>query len=191
MLEDPWDEEGSARRACSDQLQKTLLAVQEHEKMLRDMEDATRFALLETPELNYFPIRMALEPTERVFPQDLVHTENGQLAKVLTVLVYLCDEVNELKDMAESKLFGSLVIFGSQPCEASVDDEVGGEVFPPGLRERMIGKFLPTLQEVSNFIDRCYFVAVNIVQQLSALLNPKEALYRSVLQTAHLQQVRI
>lgn len=189
MLEDPWDEEGTARRACSDQLQKSLLAVQEHERLLRDVEEATRPTPFETPELNYCPIRIGLEPTERVFPHDLIRTENQQLAKVLTVFVYLCDEINELKDMAESKLYGPLVSFGQQPCPVSVEqDGLEDGALPPGSRERMVGRILPTLQELSNFVDRCYFVAVNLVQQVSALLNPKDALYRSVFHSCQLKQ---
>ena len=188
-MEDPWDEEGTARRACSDQLQKSLLAVQEHEHMLKGVEEATRATPFETPELNYCPIRIAMEPTERVFPHDLIQTENQQLGKVLTVFVYLCDEINELKDMAESKLYGPLVSFGQKPYPSSVDQEVELDSgFSQGSRERMVGRILPTLQELSNFVDRCYFVSVNLVQQLSALLNPKDALYRSIFHSCQLQQ---
>lgn len=158
--------------------------------MLKDVEEATRSTPFETPELNYCPIRIGLEPTERVFPHDLIHSDNQQLAKVMTVFVYLCDEINELKDMAETKLYGPLVSFGQLPCSASVDDEgTDGEVLPAGARERMLGRILPTLQELSNFIDRCYFVAVNLVQQVSALMNPKDALYRSVFHSCQLKQV--
>ena len=45
--------------------------------------------------------------------------------------------------------------------------------------EKMIGKFLPLLQDLSNFVDRCYTVATNMVQQLSSLLKDKEHLYRT------------
>jgi WASH complex subunit 7 len=189
-MDDPWDEEGSLRRACSEQLQRALLGVQEHERTLRDVEEATRPMPFATPELNYCPIRLAMEPAERVFPHDLVHTDNQQLGKVLTVFVYLCDEINELKDMAEAKLYGPLVSFGQTPCPASAEEEAaeqGG--YPPGARERMVGRVLPTLQELCNFVDRCYFVAVNLVQQMSALLNPKDALYRSVFHSCQLQQL--
>ena len=51
----------------------------------------------------------------------------------------------------------------------------------------MIGKFLPLLQELSNFVDRCYTVTTNLVQQLSSLLKDKEHLYRTSFKNAHMQ----
>jgi hypothetical protein len=189
-MEDPWDEEGTAKRACTDELQRELLQVQDHERVLREVEEITRSTAIETPPLNYTAIRVAMEPGERVFPHDLIRTDNLSLQKLLVVVVYLCDEINELKDIAESKLYGPLVMFGQQPCESSVDEEPRIGAFNPGDREKMIGKFLSTLQELANFVDRCYFVAINLVQQLSALLSPKENLYRSLFSACHLQHVR-
>jgi WASH complex subunit 7, N-terminal len=40
----------------------------------------------------------------------------------------------------------------------------------------MIGAFLPTLVEITNFIKRCSAVCVNIVQQLSAILSEKNSI---------------
>jgi hypothetical protein len=41
----------------------------------------------------------------------------------------------------------------------------------------MIGAFLPTLVEITNFIKRCSAVCVNIVQQLSAILSEKNSIF--------------
>jgi WASH complex subunit 7, N-terminal len=41
----------------------------------------------------------------------------------------------------------------------------------------MIGAFLPTLVEITNFIKRCNAVCVNIVQQLSAILCEKNSIF--------------
>jgi hypothetical protein len=41
----------------------------------------------------------------------------------------------------------------------------------------MIGAFLPTLVEITNFIKRCNAVCVNIVQQLSAILSEKNSIF--------------
>ncbi len=53
----------------------------------------------------------------------------------------------------------------------------------------MIGKFLPLLQELCNFIDRCYAVTVNLIQQSASLMSPKEALYRSTFNHTHIRPV--
>jgi hypothetical protein len=192
-MEDPWDEEGTAKRACNDELQRELLFTQSHENKLREIEGATRPSAFTTEQLNNCPVRLAMEPSERVFPQDLIKTDNLNLQKMLTVFTYLCDEINELKDMAESKLYGPLVVFGQQVCETTVDDDVRTGTFNPGDRERMIGNFLPNLQELCNFIDRCYFVAVNLVQQLAAAFSAKEYFYRSLFNwpACHLQHVSL
>jgi hypothetical protein len=50
----------------------------------------------------------------------------------------------------------------------------------------MIGQFLPLLQDLSNFIERCYSVSTNIIQQLASLLKPKEHLYRTCFSQIHL-----
>jgi WASH complex subunit 7 len=182
-MEEAWEEENSARRMLAEQLQKGLLFVQDHEKSFKELDEQTRpHPTLGVPQLNHFPICMAMEPPERVFPLDLMMSDNTSVNKVLTVLVYLCDEINELKEMAETKFYGTLVVFGQRPCEKSPDEDLLDNPFQSGEKERMVGKMLITLQELSNFIDRCYFVAVNLVQQLSALLNAKEPLYRVIFQ---------
>lgn len=43
----------------------------------------------------------------------------------------------------------------------------------------MMGKFLPFLQELSNFVTRCNAVALNLVQQLASLISSKEPLYKA------------
>ena len=43
------------------------------------------------------------------------------------------------------------------------------------------------MQEISNFIDRCYALTLNLVQQLGSLFNTKEIVYRSLLTRAHLR----
>ncbi len=96
---------------------------------------------------------------------------NESLHKILMVLIFLCDEMKELKEIAETKFYDTLIMFGSQPSEINpADDSGSGGQLPSGERERMLGKIMPLLQEMSNFIDRCYAVVVNVVQQLSSLM---------------------
>ena len=168
----------------------------QHESLLREVEQAIGNAIAETPTSHYKPIRTATEPPERVFPVDLIVTDNDILHKVLTVIVFLCDEINELNTIAEEKFIPPLVMFGQKPAacgdeggENDDDDDVGSMGVPDGKKEKMLGQILPLLQELSNFVDRCYSVAVNFVQQVSSLLNAKEELYKSSFQKTHLIRV--
>ena len=185
VWEGVFEEDISQKRPIDEQLQATLHFVQEHEAVLREIENATRGALAEVHEAPYPVVKVSTVPLERVLAQDLVVSDNELLQKVLTVMVFLCDEMNELKDIAESKLFGPLLMFGAAP------PSVSGEEIPesPGARELRLGQILPTLQEVANFADRCYAVSINTVQQLASLMNSKDALYRSVFQNVPLTQV--
>ena len=48
-------------------------------------------------------ITLLLDSQERVLPQDFVIAENESVRKILSVLVFLCDEVYQLRDIAEGK----------------------------------------------------------------------------------------
>ena len=186
-----YEDDVSTKRPVDEQVQRCLSFVQEHETKLRLIEEATRFAIAAAPETHYRAIRIGMEPPERVFAHDLISTDNELLRKVLTVLVFLCDEVRELRDIAETKIYRKLVMFGQSPIKPSAQGEYSSdsETIFPGEKESSLGRFLPTLQELSNFVDRCYSVTANLVQQLAALLSPKEQLYRSTFQSAHLLSV--
>jgi hypothetical protein len=185
-----FEDDLNLKRPIDDQIQKSLNFAQEHETLLREIENANRSAIVDAPESHYRPIRVAVQPPERVFPQDLIISDNDLLRKVLTVLVYLCDEINELNEIARSKLFGPLLMFGQQPPGIITDDS-HSENTNSGLKEKMIGSLLPLLQEISNFVDRCYLVSINLIQQLSSLISGKERLYRSSFEAAHLEKVLV
>ena len=77
-------------------------------------------------------------------------------------------------------------MFGQQPVGLISEEE---QEKNGGKKEKMIGFILPLLQEISNFIDRCYSVTINVIQQLSSLISGKEQLYRSSFQNVHLEKV--
>ena len=54
----------------------------------------------------------------------------------------------------------------------------------PGRKEKMIGAFLPTLLEITNFVKRCNVVCVNIIQQLSAVLSEKNSIFENTMETS-------
>ena len=98
-----------------------------------------------------------------------------------------------LVEIANEKIYRPLQVFGTA-MPVNLDNNKGpdseneeiGALYSPGTREKMMGKFLPTLQDLSNFIDRCYTVATNMVQQLSSLLRAREGLYKTTFNNVHL-----
>ncbi|RYH11491.1 hypothetical protein EON65_38700, partial [archaeon] len=94
-----------------------------------------------------------------------------------------------LKDHAETKFYRPLLMFGQLPMDVPTEKAAQETLNSLGKKEQMIGKFLPFLQELSNFVDRCYAVALNLVQQLSGLTNQSDFLYRAVFNNTHLMCV--
>jgi WASH complex subunit 7 len=193
---DEWEgAEEYERRPAEEQMQKMLTFVQEHEVMLKTIEERTRNTIVEAYDSHNRAIKVNINTPERVHAQDLIYTDNEILRKVLSVLVFLCDEVQELVDIAEQKMYRPLEVFGV-PLPVNADNNKDGDsgsadgglsaLMKPGTREKMVGKFMPMLQDLSNFIDRCYTVATNFIQQLSSLLRPKEGLYKSTFKNVHL-----
>ena len=163
------DAEGDdeARRPIEQQLQRELVFVQEHEATLRGIESAITDATAQVPREDHsIPIRFHFHPTERVPALELVNTGEKFLRKVLAVFAYLCDEIHELLEVAEGHFFPRLVMFGATLAGSDDDDEgTGGggkgrrsadPLRGPGRSELAIGRLLPFLQELSNFVDRCY-----------------------------------
>jgi WASH complex subunit 7 len=182
------------QRPLIEQTKKLNKFVLDHETILREIEQAIGNAIAETPTSHYKPIRTVTEPVERIFPQDLIITDNDILHKVLTVIIFLCDEINELNHICEDKFIPPLIMFGQFPATSDADagednDAEGDMSLANGKKEKMLGQLLPLLQELSNFVDRCYSVSVNFVQQISSLLNEKEELYKSSFQKTHLTKV--
>lgn len=193
---DEWEgAEEYERRPAEEQMQKMLTFVQEHEVILKSVEERTRDTITEAYDSHYRAVKVHVDTPERVHTQDLIYTDNEILRKVLSVLVFLCDEVQELVDIAEQKMYRPLQVFGTA-LPANSDNNKDGDsgssegglsaLMRPGTREKMVGQFLPTLQDLANFIDRCYTVTTNFIQQLSSLLHPKEGLYKSTFKNVHL-----
>ena len=185
--------EDHLQRPIIEQTRKLNQFTLEHETIVREIELAIGNAIAETPTSHYKPLRTVTEPVERIFPQDLIVTDNDILHKVLTVVIFLCDEINELNNICVDKFIPPLVMFGQTPATSDADESSGEDDLnmglPSGKNEKMLGQILPLLQELSNFVDRCYSVSVNFVQQLSSLLNEKEELYKSSFQKTHLTKV--
>jgi len=192
-MEDNWEgafeDDISQKRPIEEHLQIMLSFVQEHETLLDTIVESTRETIADAPDSHFRPVRIS-RPAEvdRILANDLLITNNELLKKVVLVLVFLCDEAKHLCDDAENKFFPQLMIFGCVPAECGSQAANGG-----GAREvdmqRNIGKFASTLQELMNFVDRCYLVCTNIIQQLASLYSAKERLYKSTFVSVHLTSV--
>lgn len=182
-----FEDDLTVNRPIEEQVTKSVNFIQEHETLLREIEKVIIPSTIDvSPETQQRHIQLGISPNERVFPQDLIITDNTLLHKVLTVLVFLCDEMNELNEIAQLKLFTPLIMFGQNPAGMIHEEE---QEKNDGKKEKMIGSILPLLQEISNFVDRCYSVSINMIQQLSSLISGKEQLYRSSFQNVHLEKV--
>lgn len=178
----------------------------EDKVLAQDLFLVTKKHMINTnPNPEQAPMEGALKGDEDI-DSDLPVQE--PLRKILVVMTYLLDEIQGLKDIAESRFFRPLQLFGQLPVEDICEghDHVSGshsnvatsfktaeykklivDLSITGCKEKMIGKFLPFLAELCNFIHRCNVVCVNFVQQLSAIYHvTKQPLYRSTFQHTHL-----
>ena len=174
-------------------IQNTLIFIQTHESTLHNLKNITRITESFQDNVSSPAIKFCFDSVERVLPQDLALTDNEIIRKSITVLVFLCDEINQLKEIAETRFYRSLLMFGNNPPEPPVIEQrllkhgrEEASFDQPGMKEKMMGRVLPFLQELSNFIDRCYSVCLNLVQQVASLMNPNELLYRNIFEHTHL-----
>lgn len=175
-------------------IQSTLIFIQSHESTLHNLKNITRITESFQDNVSSPAIKFCFDSVERVLPQDLALTDNEIIRKSITVLVFLCDEISQLKEIAETRFYRSLLMFGNNPPDPPVIEqrlikhgqEEAAFFDQPGMKEKMMGRVLPFLQELSNFIDRCYSVCLNLVQQVASLMNPNELLYRNIFEHTHL-----
>jgi hypothetical protein len=123
--------ESDLKKPIDEQVQSALHFVQQHEKTLASIDVLTRnsiFQKLSSTEISngsathyVKPIKIFTEPFERVLPQDLLSSEAhdnshpSPIQKALTVLVFICDEVCQLSEIAESRFYKPLLMFGVKP----------------------------------------------------------------------------
>ena len=52
-----------------------------------------------------------------------------------------------------------------------------------------MGRMLPFFQDVSNFVDRCSSIAINVIHQLASLYHSFQKLWKSTFKLVHLKPV--
>ncbi|TMW66090.1 hypothetical protein Poli38472_003855 [Pythium oligandrum] len=178
----PFSEFDAQEQPIRDQLQRGMDIINEHTSKLKDIEDAITAAMSEVWGYWADPIRLYLHAAERVDVQDLIKTDNELFNKVMTVFAVLCDEISELKVTVEDNFYPALIMFG-QAAHGN-EDEV-----KPGEDEVFIGRMLPFFQDISNFVDRCNAITINMLHQLASLYQSFQKLWKSTFKLVHLHPV--
>lgn len=101
---------------------------------------------------------------------------------MLTVFSVLCDEISELKVTVEDNFYPALIMFG-QACHGEEGEVKAGE------DEVHIGRMLPFFQDISNFVDRCNAITINMIHQLASLYQSFQKLWKSTFKLVHLHPV--
>eukprot|EP01083_Nonionella_stella_P277002 941676_1 len=127
---------------------------------------------------DFIKIRAALDSQQEIVAIASYRVKNKNISKIVAVLAYLCSEVRKLEEIARSKLYDPLIMFGQSLAETdAVTDETE------------MGKFLPFLQDVYKFVKRVNDVATNIISQLAYLYDDKQPMYKSTFQNVRLLTV--
>eukprot|EP01040_Poterioochromonas_malhamensis_P008770 gene8770-9504_t len=203
-----FEADATTKKPIDEQVQLLFTFIQQHEQQLEKIHELNCHELLQrnTKRHQHPTITLLNDSQERVAPQELIPNNiQENLRKTLLVLIYLGEEITQLKEIAELKFYKPLCLFGNLPVEnwdnrkdANSDDNKASSnhQYTPlvntehiGVKEKMLGNFLPFLQELSNFIERCHLVVLNLIQQLSALYHPNNTLYRSLLEKTNLMSV--
>uniref|UniRef100_A0A1I8EI83 WASH complex subunit 7 n=1 Tax=Wuchereria bancrofti TaxID=6293 RepID=A0A1I8EI83_WUCBA len=97
---------------------------------------------------------------------ELTHSGNAVVDKCIITFSTLIMEVDILMEKARSTFYNALIVYG-EDADGCLSSE-GGTV-------KMIGQFLPQLQQLHVFVNRCYEVFHNIISQLHAFLSLKSS----------------
>jgi len=109
-------------------------------------------------ELQFYPVRIDVEPEESALVSDLVDTDNKILNKVIIVFSTLCLEVRTLEEELNTQYLDTLLYYG-EGIEGSIAE---------GQAQLMISQLIPVLQDLICFVKRCYQVVNQLVLQLVA-----------------------
>ncbi|KAL3664094.1 hypothetical protein V7S43_010979 [Phytophthora oleae] len=178
----PFSEFDAQEQPIREELQRGLAIINDHTTKLKEIEDAITAAMSEVWGYWADPIQLYLHPAERVDVQDLIKTDNELFNKVLTVFSVLCDEISELKVTVEDNFYPALIMFGQ--ARHGEEEEVKG-----GEDEVHIGRMLAFFQDISNFVDRCNAITINMIHQLASLYQSFQKLWKSTFKLVHLHPV--
>eukprot|EP00794_Sanderia_malayensis_P006146 gene6146-6852_t len=136
--------------------------ITDYASQLQAIEDALDDSIGDVWDTTLDPISLQALPCEQSKILELVKTDNKVFNKVIIVLAALCSEIQELKHEAETKFYAPLLLYEEGLEEATLEE---------GEAQLRVGRMLSFLKDVSNFVQRSYEVARNVLLQLSTLYN--------------------
>jgi len=210
--EDQWDldpfEDDASRQASDQQVIAMKEFVEKHATQLIEIEEMLDETLTDAWDFHSDLISLSIQPYEQTTVVDLIRTDNKLYNKVTMAFAALCDEVSFLREVALKKFYPALVLFGqentadsttspnsSTPTTSTEVKENGTDATSTtvtngeGDIQIQLGKMLPFLQEMSNFVHRCYELTKNFVRQLASLYHPQQKLYQTSYKNVHLKTV--
>jgi len=163
--------------------------VQKHEKQINEMRETVSDSKSEAWNQENYTVKIDMEPHDGIPILSMVQGENAQYNKVTTVFAYLCDEIREMKAIAQTKFYGPLTMYGHEFVPPPTED--GEEAKPPPTVEKLtpeqeMGNFLPLLQDFTNFLRRLYSIARNLINQLACLYHERQKLWLTTFKYIHL-----
>lgn len=111
------------------------------------------------------PISVKLNGSENLELLNLIDTDNKILNKIVSVLAALCLEVRERKEEACNKFYDAFLRY-IEECDNENQHKTAHLV---------ISNYLPFLQELLCFVNRCHQIVIELVQQLAAIYTTSTA----------------
>lgn len=142
--------------------------VAEYSDNLMDLEESMSDRVSVVWDSTNDPIGLLSQPFEAKRIQDLFSSDNKPFDKVMTVVSYLCWEIQQLQSQAAEKFYGPLSLFGVTMAEVSPNDTVDDEILE-GELELQIGRLMEKLKDLRYFVERARGVGQNLMQQLANL----------------------
>eukprot|EP01041_Mallomonas_annulata_P009638 gene9638-20031_t len=164
------DNISSQERIVNHQVEKAVEFLRSYEIDLRNVILENRDGISESRDfLHSNAFQTTLTAVEKVSINDLIITDCDILRKVMIVFVYLCDEVEILKNVAETKFYSQILLFGN----AHNDDKTIHSTINDYRDEVLIGRIIPLLQDLHEFVLRCNTVVKSFIHQFAALYSSK------------------
>jgi len=184
--------------------------VLDYNKKLGDIRELLAESVSEAWDSENDLLSINLEPFDTAHILTLAKTDNNQLNKIITVFSVLISEVKKLHQIAEEKYYGPLAMFGhvievpqeedSSKPNPGADQQNGGAAGTSGQDasayaepklplEVQMGKFLPFMQDLSNFTRRINNVVRNFIAQLACLYHERMKIYATTFKMVELDLV--
>ena len=111
----------------------------------------------------------------------MIKTDNKIFNKIASVFSIIDDEINKIAEEFESHLFHVLVIYGETPS-----DRKESELLRDGEAEIQTGRVVGIYKQIYDLVKRLTSLIFNLVNQLHAIHNKTDPLYKTVFKNVNL-----